>query len=303
MITNETLALLEEMAVFAKVVETGSFSEAARQLGATPSAISRAVSRLERALNTRLLQRTTRKLRLNESGKAVYQHCQALVNSAGAVMSASGQFSETPSGLVRLGAPKALGYFMVHPLINEFLAMNSGVNVMLRLEDRYMDLIDEDIDLAIRITNEPPPGLIGKRLFTVSHILCATPQYLAEHGTPSHPQELKEHSCLFLSEEAADTRWRFQQGNKVVSVNVHGRYSSNHSGVRLGGVKSHLGIGGLPVFTARKSLESGDIVQVLPDWTFKTRYSGDAWLLYPPSRYQPPHMMVFIDYLVKKLRT
>ncbi|VDY32646.1 D-malate degradation protein R [Morganella morganii] len=131
MITNETLALLEEMAVFAKVVETGSFSEAARQLGATPSAISRAVSRLERALNTRLLQRTTRKLRLNESGKAVYQHCQALVNSAGAVMSASGQFSETPSGLVRLGAPKALGYFMVHPLINEFLATNSGVNVML----------------------------------------------------------------------------------------------------------------------------------------------------------------------------
>ncbi|OBX38023.1 HTH-type transcriptional regulator DmlR [Halomonas elongata] len=120
---NEATALLSEMAVFVKVVEAGSFSEAGRQLASTPSAVSRSVARLEKALGTRLLQRTTRKLRLSDSGKEVYERSRDIVNAAQAVMEVSGRFSHEPQGLVRLSVPKAVGRFVIHPHIPEFLAL------------------------------------------------------------------------------------------------------------------------------------------------------------------------------------
>lgn len=302
MSTNKSISYLAEMAIFARVVETGSFSAAARQLGVTPSAVSRAVSRLEQALNTRLLERSTRKLRLNESGVEIYQHCCALLASADAVMATTGQFSTTPSGSIRMSVPKAFGFFRVHPVVESFLLTHPSIDVNLRLEDRYMDLIDEDIDVAIRITDPPPAGLIGKRLCAVEHLLCATPAYLKTHGEPKTPADLTQHSCIHLGEEAGDEKWKFQRDGRQVTVAVQGRYASNHSAVRLDAVKAGLGIGGLPSFTAQKALESGDVVAVLPQWRFCTRYSGDAWLLYSSSRYVPAHFRVFIDYITPRLR-
>ncbi|KAF7598507.1 MAG: transcriptional regulator [Candidatus Dactylopiibacterium carminicum] len=302
MSTNLALGLLAEMAVFARVVETGSFSEAARQLASTPSAISRAVARLEKALGTRLLQRTTRKLRLSESGKEVLAHCQEMVAAAQAALDVSGQLSDEPAGLIRVSVPKAVGRFVLHPHIPEFLARHPKVDVLMRLEDRTVDLIDGDIDLAIRITDQPPPGLKGRRLLEIDHLLCATPRYLAEQGTPAHPHDLKEHNCIYLGEEPGDSRWKFRQGSKQITVQVHGRYAANHTGVRLDATLQHLGIASLPYFTARHALQQGLIVQVLPDWSFRTNYSGAAWILYPPTRHLPPKLRVFIDFLAERLR-
>ena len=298
---NLPLSLLAEMVMFVKVVEAGSFSEVARQLGTSPSAVSRSVSRLEKALAIRLLQRTTRKLRLSDDGEEVFKRCCEVAGAAQSVMDLSGRFTRSAEGLIRISVPKAVGRYVIHPHMPEFLRRNPHVDVQLILEDRYVDLIDDNVDLSIRITDQPPPGLVGRQLFPIEHVLCATPAYLAEHGTPAEPEDLRGHSCIYLGETPADARWKFKQGARSVTVGVRGRYAANHTGVRLDAVLQHLGIGSLPYFTARQALDQGLIVQVLPEWSFIASYHGGAWLLHAPSRYLPPKMRVFIDYLVEQL--
>ena len=230
---NLPLSLLAEMVVFVKVVEAGSFSEAARQLGTSPSAVSRSVARLEKALAIRLLQRTTRKLGLTDAGQEVFKRCNEMAGAAQAVMDLSGRFAREAEGLIRLSVPKAVGRYVIHPHMPEFLRRYPKVDVQLILEDRYVDLIDDNVDLSIRITDQPPPGLVGRQLFPIEHLLCATPQYLAGHGVPQQPEDLREHSCIYLGETPADARWKFRQGSKSVTVGVRGRYAANHTGVRL----------------------------------------------------------------------
>ncbi|WP_261097941.1 LysR family transcriptional regulator [Serratia quinivorans] len=298
MSTNLSHSLLAEMAVFVQVVESGSFSAAARRLGTSPSAASRSVAKLEQALALQLLHRTTRKLRLSEQGEEVFLRCRSMLDAANSVMAFSGRGAVEPEGLVSVSVPKAVGRFVLHPHIPEFLRRYPKVDVRLRLEDRYMDLIDDRVDLALRITERPSPGLIGRQLMTIEHLLCATPGYLAQHGTPQHPQDLAQHSCIYLGETPNDARWKFRREGKSVTVNVHGRYAANHTGVRLDAVKQHIGIGSLPYFTARQALDSGEVVQVLPEWDFLSSYHGGLWLLYGPNQHLPPKLRVFIDYLV-----
>lgn len=222
-----------------------------------------------------------------------------MVNAAQAVMESSGQFHSEPQGTVRMSVPKAVGHFMLHPHMPEFSAL-SKIDVQMLLEDRYVDFIDDGVDLAIRITDHPPGGLMGRRLIEINHLLCATPQYLAEHGTPEQPQDLKQHSCIYLGEQPSDSKWKFQQGSKTITVQVSGRYSANHTGIRLDAALKHIGIASLPYFVARHALQDGRLIQVLPDWYFKTYYSGDAWLLYPPTRHLPPKLSVFIQFFSRK---
>lgn len=296
--TNLSHSLLAEMAVFVQVVESGSFSAAARRLGTSPSAASRSVAKLEQALALQLLHRTTRKLRLSEKGEEVFQRCRSMLDAAHSVMEFSGRGAVEPEGLVSVSVPKAVGRYVLHPHIPAFLRRYPKVDVRLRLEDRYMDLIDDRVDLALRITERPSPGLIGRQLMTIDHLLCATPAYLAQQGTPQHPQDLAQHSCIYLGETPNDARWKFRQAGKTVTVNVRGRYAANHTGVRLDAVKQHIGIGSLPYFTARQALDDGEVVQVLPQWDFLSSYHGGLWLLYAPNQYLPPKLRVFIDYLV-----
>jgi DNA-binding transcriptional LysR family regulator len=203
--------------------------------------------------------------------------------------------------LVRVSVPKAVGRYVIHPHMPEFLRRYPKVDVQLILEDRYVDLIDDNVDLSIRITDEPPPGLVGRELFPIEHLLCATPQYLAEQGVPQQPEDLREHSCIVLGETPADARWKFRQGSKSVTVGVRGRYAANHTGVRLDAVLQDIGIGSLPYFTARQALEEGRVIQVLPEWDFIASYHGGVWLLQTPTRYLQPKLRVFIDFLVERL--
>ena len=298
---NSPLENLPDMVVFARVVDAGSFSGAARQLGLTPSAVSRQVARLEGVLRVRLLERTTRKLRLTEAGSAAFTRCQALVAAAREVMALSDSQSATPRGLVRVSMPKAFGRQVVHPLMPAFLARYPEVDVQLIITDRTVDLFEESVDLAIRITDAPPPGLAGRPLTTIRHLVCASSQYLAAHGTPAHPRDLAQHSCLYLGEDDRDRHWRFQRGAEEVTVRVSGRYVANHSEVRLDGARQHLGIASLPEFTAREALARADLVTVLDDWEHKTDYAGTAWLLYPPNRFLAAKLRVWIDFLVAAL--
>lgn len=294
-------ALLPDLATFVAIEEHGSFSTAARIGGATPSAMSRCVSRLEQEMGCKLLHRTTRKLALTETGKSVYEHALDMLEAAKQAMDSGSSLQTVAQGKPTLSVPKAVGRFVIHPLIPEFLDRHPQIDVCLRLEDRYMDLIDDGVDLALRITNTPSPGLYGKPLIPVTHVVCATPEYLRRSGTPQHPHDLRAHSCISLGETPADSRWKFALQGKTETIQTHGRYAANHTGVRLDAVKRHLGIGSLPLFTAREALESGEIVQVLSEWEFISSYSGDLWLLWTRNKHMPARMRAMINYLNEKM--
>ncbi|XXD11316.1 LysR family transcriptional regulator [Klebsiella sp. R445] len=295
------LNLLPDLALFVQIVDHGSFSAVARLNGVTPSAISRSVSRLEHEMGCKLLQRSTRKLRLSDAGESVYSHTLDMLTSARQAMDSASSTQEVAQGKLTLSVPKAVGRFVIHPLMTEFLDRYPEVDVCLRLEDRYLDLIDDGIDLALRITHTPSPGLHGKPLMPVTHIICATPGYLRQHGTPQTPADLRNHSCISLGETPADSRWKFRQAGKTDTIQTHGRYAANHTAVRLDAVKQHLGIGSLPLFTAREALERGEIVQVLAQWEFISSYSGQLWLLWSGNKHMPARMRAMIDYLSEKI--
>jgi DNA-binding transcriptional LysR family regulator len=289
------------MASFVRVVECGSFSAAARLQGSTASALSRQIAALEQALGLRLLERTTRRLRLSEAGAEVFERCREMLGAAQAALAVGERLMSHPRGRVRLSVPKAFGKFLVAPLMADFLARYPEVDVSLNLSDRSPDLIAEQFDLLVCITDQPPPGLAGRPLCSVRQLLCASPAYLAAHGTPQHPQELVRHACLYLDESADDHRWHFSNGNQQCVVAVRGRFASNHSEVRLHGALNDLGIACLPHFTAAQALAEGRLVQVLADWRYTGSYQGTAWILYPPSRHLPPKLRVLIDHLAAGL--
>ncbi len=259
------------------------------------------MARLESVLRVRLLERTTRKLRLTEAGTAAYSRCQAMVAAAREVLALRDTNTATPRGLVRVSMPKAFGRQVVHPLMPAFLRQYPEVDVQLVITDRTVDLFEEAIDLAIRITDAPPPGLAGRPLMRIPHLACASPSYLALHGKPLHPRDLVSHSCLYLGEDERDRHWRFRRGGDEVTVKVSGRYVANHSEVRLEGALQSLGIASLPEFTARSSLAAGELVTVMEDWEHVTNYAGMAWLLYPPNRFLAAKLRVWIDHLVSGL--
>ncbi len=298
---NNPLDSLPDMAVFARVVDAGSFSAAARQLGLTPSAVSRQVARLEGVLRVRLLERTTRKLRLTEAGSAAYDRCQSLWTAAREVLALSDTHTAVPRGLVRISMAKAVGRQLIHPLMPGFLRAYPEVDVQLVITDRVVDLFEDGIDLAIRATDTPPPGLAGRPLMQLHHGVYASPAYLAERGTPAHPRDLAQHSCLYLGEDERDRNWRFRKDGAETSVRVSGRYVANHSEVRLEGALEDFGIASLPDFAARAHVHNAALVPVLQDWEHRTDYAGTAWLLYPPNRFLAAKLRVWIDYVVQRL--
>ncbi|MBT9493277.1 MAG: LysR family transcriptional regulator [Paucibacter sp.] len=303
---NYSFDNLSDMAVFACVVEAGSFSAAARQAGVSPSAVSRQIARLEALLRVRLLERTTRHLRLTEAGTAAYASCQQMLAAAREVMalSDSGQAEKAAqaSGLLRVSCPKAIARHLIHPLVPAFLAQYPLVDVQLIVTDRTVDLYQEAIDLAIRVGDAPPLGLAGRPLLRLRHMLCASPAYLREQGEPGHPRELAAHSCLYLGEDERDRHWRFsRRGGEAVVVKVKGRYVANHSELRLEGALHGLGIASLPEFVARAALAAGQLLPVLADWEHGNDYAGMAWLLYPSNRFVAPKLRVWIDHLVAGL--
>jgi DNA-binding transcriptional LysR family regulator len=289
------------MAVFVRVVEAGSFSAAARQLGTTASAVSRQVARLEQELSLRLLERTTRQLRLNEAGSEFYAHCRTMLDAADQALAIGERLMSKPHGLVRLSVPKAYGKFVISPLMPGFLRRYADVDVHLQISDQSPDLIEDGFDLLIQVTDQPPEGLAGKPLRPVRQVLCASPEYLELHGTPQHPQELLRHSCLYLGERAGDNRWHFSNGEHQEVMTVRGRYISNHSEARLEAALANIGITVLPHFTAASALADGRLRELLPQWRYTGSYQGAAWLLWRQNQHLPPKQRVLIDYLSEAL--
>lgn len=176
------------------------------------------------------------------------------------------------------------------------------MSVQLIFSDRNVDPLVEDVDVVIRLTDSPPPGLAGRPLGSVRWVLCASPSYLDERGIPVRPRELAHHDCMYLGETPDDNRWQLRRADESQMVEVRGRYIANHAGARLEAAQLGLGIACLPDFAAADALAEGSVVQVLPDWRLDAgAYNGGVWLLYPPKRVLPPKVRVLIDYCAERL--
>lgn len=290
------MELLADMALFARVVEAKSFSGAARRLDMSKSAVSKAVARLEASLGVRLLNRTTRQLSLTEVGAAYYEHCARIVAEAEAAEQAVGQFYSAPRGTLRLVAPAAFGHLHIAPGIPALLDRYPDLRVELTMTERIVDLAEEGQDLAIRITEEPGPTLIARALAPIRWVVCATPRYLEEHGTPRGPEDLAGHNCLYYSTPGSDDPWRFRSGGGSAEVAVRGDFRVNNSEAVREVVLEHHGIALLPTFIVWRDLESGALARLLPGFEPRGSFGSHIYAVYLPNRYVSPKVRAFVEF-------
>lgn len=299
--TDDFLDVMQELVAFVRVAESGSFSAAARRCGQTPSAVSRQVARLEKAIGVSLLRRSTRQLGLTEAGLAVLECGRQMVAAAQATLRVAEDHVITPRGLVRLSAPKAFARHVLHRPLLDFLRRQPDVDLHVLVTDRPVDPFREGVDLVVRLTDDPPPGMVARAMMPVRQWALASPSYLEAHGPIRTPEELVAHSCLSIGEQERDNHWRFVRGADEVEVVVSGRCTINHSEMRLAAIEAGLGVGCVPDFVAREALEGGRVVRLFSGWTIDNNYQGTAYLLFAPTRFTPPKVRVLVDHLMASL--
>ena len=310
--TTEPL-LVSEMLVFAKVVELRSFAAAARQLGLTTSAVSRSVGRLEAYWGVRLLNRTTRSLSLTELGAEVYAGCAQLTATARDVHATAGHYADTPRGTVRITAPVVFGDSWLAAQLPGFRQRWPDVQLSVSLSDHALDLTEQGLDLAIRITTaqQLPPAMVARALRPVRYIAVATPQYLhylqMHLGTAlEHPAQLLtladagKVQCIALGYGGFQNRMLWQQGPEQIELELPCPISMASSTGILSLALQHQGVGLMADFAAAASLASGALQLLLPKWELAGSYGPRiAYALYQPSRHVPLKVRALIDHLVE----
>lgn len=293
---------LGDLLVFVQVVELKSFSAVARATGTTKSAVSKKIKRLEDALGTRLLNRTTRHLGLTEIGSSVYMHGARIAEEAVALRSAVEDLQHKPRGKLRVTTSVAFGNMHLTRLIGEFLAAYPDIQVALTLSDRYVDVVEEGFDIAIRLTSKPIESFVARRLSGIKYVLCATPGYLDRHPPIDSPQDLAAHNCLLNSHAQNDT-WRFRKGATEEIVKVDGRFTVNSSESMRVAVLGGGGIGLLPTFAVGDDVRAGTLKVVLPEFTIEGGFGNSIYAIFIPSKFLSPKVRVFVDFLVASFQS
>lgn len=287
---------LSGMSVFASVVEARSFTGAARQLGMSKAAVSKQVSRLEERLGARLLNRTTRRLSLTEVGAAFYERAANIVAEAREAELAVSRLHAAPRGTLRLDAPVAFGVRHLAPLLPEFMRRYPELKVDITLNDRFVDLVEEGHDLAVRIAHLPDSSLIARKLADSRRVVCASPDYWARNGRPSKPADLATHNCFEYSYLATRGEWRFRGPEGPVSVRVQGTLSANNGDFSRVAAVGGLGVTLVPVFMACDDLRAGRLEPALEDFEMEPQ---GVHAVYPHNRHLSAKVRAFVDYLVE----
>ncbi|WNG51399.1 LysR family transcriptional regulator [Archangium minus] len=283
---------LNELLVFAKVVQAGSFTVAARGLRMPKSTVSRKVSELEERVGAQLLQRTTRKLNLTEVGRAYYEHCARIVAEAEQAELAVTRMQAAPHGLLRVTAP--LTFSFLGPIVAEFLKRYPEVQLEMVCTDRSVDLVEEGFDLAVRAGRLADSSLVARRLGSLERIVMAAPSYIKERGTPKSPKDLEKHDCLLFGAGQVGNIWTLHSGNKSVEVSVRARLVVNEPDM-LGSVTlAGAGVTLLPTLPHAADLNAGRLQRLLPDWTSS---GAPVHAVYPSTRHHSPKVMAFVDFL------
>ena len=288
------------MAIFARVVEAGSFAEAARRLATSRSMVSKAITKLERRLGARLLNRTTRHLSLTEIGSSFADHCSRMIEETEQAEKLVASLNAEPRGLLRVSASVAFGTLHVAPALAIFLPAYPELTIDLTITDRWVNLAEEGYDLAIRVTNEPPPNWVARKLAPVRRKLCATPEYFKLHGIPQSPADLVMHNCLDYTRSGDQGHWRFAGPEGDVSVPVTGPLHVDDDEALSQAVLGGLGISLLPTFIIGKDIQHGRLQAVLSEYITVDRH---IYAMYLPTRHLPSKVRVFIDFLLEHIGT
>lgn len=283
-----------QMQTFCSVVDAGSFVAAADQLGLSKAAVSRHVSELESRLGVRLLQRTTRRLSLTEEGRLFHARASELLAGIEEAEAELDSRRSTAHGLLRINVPVTFGIRHLAPLWGGFRALHPQVQLEITLVDRQVDLIEEGYDLAIRIASLPASSLISRRLTSTRLILCASPAYLQQHGSPQTPQELTEHSIIGYSLLASGNDWHLQGPQGSLTITTRPQLISNNGDTCRALLLNGQGIGLQPDFLVGEDLRAGQLVEPLPGWS-----GGELGIhaVYPSRKHVPVKVRALLDYL------
>lgn len=288
---------LSAMKVFVRVVETGSFSAVAREMNMGQPAVSKQVSALEQKLGARLLNRSSRQLALTEAGNNYFERCQVILAEVEEAEEVASSLSTTPRGLLRVNMSIAFGRLHIAPYVPEFLERYPEIRLHLMMNDRFVDLVAERVDLAVRIGDLGDSSMLARKLGVSPMVIVGAPAYFEKHGHPEHPEELKQHNCLTYTFLHTGNTWRFQKDGIDIHIPVEGNcQSDNTDGIRdimIAGA----GLAMVPAWLVRCELAHGELVTALGDYL---PWSSPIHAVYPESKYVPLKVRCFIDYLVEK---
>jgi DNA-binding transcriptional LysR family regulator len=293
---------LRDVRLFARVVNVGNFSAAGRQCGLSPAAVSRRISMLEQSLGVRLIYRTSRKLTLTEAGQTLFENAVKILNQVDELQSVISEYQQSPRGLLHVHTRVTIGVQFLAKLLPEFQALYPEVQVKLWLTEDHKDLIENKIDVAIRLGNLDEPSLAVRRLWDGSpRMLLASPDYIARHPPITHPSDLARHNCLtYLDGRFDDGRalWRFKKGTEDTEVRVTGTLQVNNPEVLRQSTLAGAGICLLPLWCFDDDLEKGRIVPLLTSYAVTpSTFDHHISVVFEKSRYVSPKVRAFVDYL------
>lgn len=280
---------------FVRVVEAGSFTAVAAEQNTTQPTISRQIAALEQHLGCLLLQRTTRALTLTEDGRAFYTQAQLALEAIAEAETSVGRRKGKPTGTLRLAVAAVLGRLHILPRLPRFLERYPEVTVDLVMGDDFTDLIEQRIDLSVRVGALTDPGLVARRIGTSRRVVVATPEYLERHGEPRTPEELRRHACILYTRLATGANWPFASRDGPISVPVQGRLTVNSTEAVRAAILTGLGIGMVPVWHfVDREIEEGRLRVLLPDYEPAPH---PIHAVYPTRRFVAPKLRAMLDYL------
>lgn len=291
--------LLSSMKVFVAVVDGGSFASGAVRLGTSRAMASKQVQKLEEHLGTRLLNRTTRKLSLTETGREFYERSVQIIGDVEEAEQVAGQMASTPRGVLKVTMPLSYGQHTLACLVAEYSQQYPQVQVDISLSDRKADLVEEGFDLAVRIGALPQSDLIARKIGAVRSYVCAAPGYLAKSGTPASPADLRAHACLSYTLSGSGAEWRLEGPDGTVVVPISGPIRADNGDILRLAAANGAGIVFQPYFIVADDLAAGRLVRVLPDWQ-----SGEmgVYAVYPSRKHLSAKVRTFVDFLAARIK-
>jgi len=288
-----------ELSALVRTVDRGSQAAAARELGLTPAMVGRYIQGLEDRLGTRLLNRTTARQSLTEAGAAFYARASAILEQLEEADTVASDRQAEPRGTLRVNAPMSFGTRHLAATVAGFCDRYPGVRVELVLNDRVVDLIEEGYDVAVRIGRLADSGLVARRLATCRLVVCASPGYLARHGQPGAPADLRGHNCLLYAYTDQDGAWLFHGRDGEEEIRLSGNLVANNGDALLAAALASQGVILQPTFIAADALRGGQLVRLLPDWRLADLH---VYAVYPSARHLSPKVRSFVDFLAGRYR-
>ena len=287
---------INDMSVFVAVIENMNMTRAGEILGMSSAVVSKRILNLEKRLGVRLLNRSTRRMTPTEEGTIYYHRCKTILEEIENTELALSGMQKQPKGILKISAPASFGRKHISPILTKFLSMYPDVDLQIQLTDKVVDILEEGLDMAIRIGHLDDSNLVARKLSPNCRVLCASHQYLQQFGTPQSPQDLSHHSCLLLGAIGTTHQsWSFTQDKQMTKVRVQGRIVSNNGEVLRDGVLGGLGIAQKSTWDVGEDLKNGTIVRVLPDYSLG---QTDIYALYPHRLHLSSKVRVWVDFLV-----